>query len=234
MSSPGESCRQMRPDFMLGKQIFFDPTGKRARLLRRLAWGMGTISAVVFIAFGATLMVVHHPASAALEGSQVSIRCAWAPTCSTAHALYVTNAADPEAVKAATSLAVELREKERALRALGPRSDDVNHRPIPHRLDNPADRALSIGFYVNWDDNSYAALKRALPNLDWVIPSWLTLSGKTMDLHPDIDERARAEASRGAEDTHLADDSKCGGGRLGRNWTCAFAGRSGCPQRTDL
>jgi len=84
---------------MLGKQIFFDPTGKRARLLRRLAWAMGTFSAVVFVAFGATLMVVHHPASAALEGAQVSIRCAWAPTCSTAHAIYITGAADPEAVK---------------------------------------------------------------------------------------------------------------------------------------
>ncbi len=177
---------------MLGKQIFFDPTGKRARLLRRLAWAMGTFSAVVFVAFGATLMVVHHPASAALEGAQVSIRCAWAPTCSTAHAIYITGAADPEAVKAATTLADELREKERALHASSRQPDQASHRPIPRGLDNPADRALSIGFYVNWDDNSYAALKRALPNLDWVIPSWLSLSGKSMELNPDIDDRALA------------------------------------------
>ncbi len=174
---------------MLGKQIFFDPTGKRARLLRRLAWAMGTISAVVFVAFGATLMVVHHPASAALDASQVSIRCAWAPTCSAAHALYVTGG-DSEALKAAAGVAAELREKERALHVAGRRPDELSQRPIPLGMDNPKDRALSIGFYVNWDDNSYAALKRTLPDLDWVIPSWLSLSGKTMDLNVEIDERA--------------------------------------------
>ena len=48
-------------------------------------------------------------------------------------------------------------------------------RPLPHR-------PLAIGFYVNWDDTSYAALKRALPKLDWVLPSWLSLAGPDMHL----------------------------------------------------
>ena len=41
----------------------------------------------------------------------------------------------------------------------------------------PTGRPASIGFYVNDDDNSYPDLKRALPHLDWLVPSWMTLDG---------------------------------------------------------
>ena len=51
------------------------------------------------------------------------------------------------------------------------------------------DRPLSIGFYVNWDDNSYPALKRALPNLDWLIPTWLSLEGSNLELKTDVDDK---------------------------------------------
>ena len=175
---------------MIGKQIFFDPTGKRALVLRWLAWALGTLSALVMIIFVAILMIVHHPANAGLDSPQVSIRCAWAPTCSAAHALTITTAADPELVKSATMLAAELREKERELRTPHPQTDTPNRRPVPIALDGQDARALSIGFYVNWDDNSYPALKRALPNLDWVVPAWLALSGPSMDLKVEADDRA--------------------------------------------
>ncbi|HEX3282497.1 MAG TPA: glycosyltransferase [Pyrinomonadaceae bacterium] len=36
----------------------------------------------------------------------------------------------------------------------------------------PANRPLSIGFYINWDESSYASLKRNLDHLDWVIAEW--------------------------------------------------------------
>ncbi len=39
---------------MSRKPIFFDPTGKRSRLLLRLAWGLGTISGLVMALFVAT------------------------------------------------------------------------------------------------------------------------------------------------------------------------------------
>ena len=120
---------------MIGKQIFFDPTGKRALVLRWLAWALGTLSALVMIIFVAILMIVHHPANAGLDSPQVSIRCAWAPTCSAAHALTITSAADPELVKTATMLAAELREKERELRTPHPQTDAPNRRPVPIALD---------------------------------------------------------------------------------------------------
>lgn len=37
-------------------------------------------------------------------------------------------------------------------------------------------RPLAIGFYVNWDDSSYASLKNNINELDWVVPEWIRLS----------------------------------------------------------
>ena len=41
---------------------------------------------------------------------------------------------------------------------------------------------MSLGFYVNWDETSLPSLKRALPQLDCVMPNWLRLAGPNMDL----------------------------------------------------
>ena len=46
---------------MLGKPVFFDPTGKRARLLRAVAWVAGTLSTIVIVLFAAMLVIVHRP-----------------------------------------------------------------------------------------------------------------------------------------------------------------------------
>jgi len=178
---------------MLGKPIFFDPTGKRARVLQALAWLAGTVSAIVMVLFAAILVVVHRPEDKSFDQqltSHTSIRCAWAPTCSPAHAMTDSNAADPELLKTASTLASDLRERERDLRTHHPQVEFVNRRPLPAPLRGSKERSLSIGFYVNWDDNSYPALKRALPQLDWIIPGWLTLDGQAMALKPDIDDRA--------------------------------------------
>lgn len=52
-------------------------------------------------------------------------------------------------------------------------------------------RPLSVGFYVNWDDSSYASLKQNINSLDWVVPEWIRLSGNQSDpLVLDVDERA--------------------------------------------
>jgi len=178
---------------MIGKPVFFDPTGKRSRVLRGLAWGVCTLSALVMTVFVAILLIVHRPGADSFEeqlASHASIRCAWAPTCSPAHAITVTTAADPELLKSAANLAAELREKERELSTRRPQAEVVDRHPVPAPLRGPSDRALSIGFYVNWDDNSYPALKRALPHLDWVIPAWLSLDTPAMNLKIDVDDRA--------------------------------------------
>jgi len=177
---------------MIGKPVFFDPTGKRGRVLRGLAWGMGTLSALIIITFAAILLVVHRPGNDTFDeqfSPHVSIRCAWAPTCSAAHGIAVTTAADPEMLKSASMLAAERREKEREL-PRHPQAEVVDRHPVPVALRGSGEKPLSIGFYVNWDDNSYPALKQALPNLDWVIPSWLSLVGPGLNMKADVDDRA--------------------------------------------
>ena len=51
-------------------------------------------------------------------------------------------------------------------------------------------RPLTIGFYVTWDDSSYTSLKMALPKLDWVVPSWLELTGPEMELKAGVDQKS--------------------------------------------
>lgn len=175
---------------MTGKPIFFDPTGKRGRALTRLAWAVGTVSAFVMTAFVATLVIVHKPAAEpnAAE-THPSIRCAWAPSCTTAHGLSITTAADPEALRSAARLAEELREQERNLHQR-PQAQAVERRSLPAALARPEGRPISVGFYVGWDDNSYPELKRALPSLDWVVPDWLSLQGPDLALDTAVDDRA--------------------------------------------
>jgi hypothetical protein len=86
---------------------------------------------------------------------------------------------------------ITIREKEGELPTSHPQAESPpDRRPVPVVLKGPDERSLSIGFYVNWDDTSYPALKRALPHLDWLIPGWLNLEGPTMDLKINIEDRA--------------------------------------------
>ena len=34
-------------------------------------------------------------------------------------------------------------------------------------------RPLTVGFYVTWDDFSFASLEAQIAKLDWMVPSWL-------------------------------------------------------------
>src|SRR6516165_9682631 len=126
---------------MTSKPIFFDPTGRRGRVLARLAWALGTISALVAVLFIATLMIVDQPGVERPDPTapHPSIRCAWEPTCSAAHGLNTT-AVDPERLKVAANLAADLRKEERALRTRHPQAEVVDRRPVPASLAPPGDR----------------------------------------------------------------------------------------------
>src|SRR6478735_9156678 len=43
--------------------------------------------------------------------------------------------------------------------------------------------AIVAGFFVNWDDNSFASLKRNYDKLDWVIGEWAFISADADSLH---------------------------------------------------
>lgn len=165
---------------MQKKPIFFDPTGRRASHVSRLALLAGVISTLFVVACAASLFVGPN-----MVGLHIGEHAR------TRHALAGVKAAAPELLKPAAKLAAELRARQKQLHA--PRTHASKaaalHIPPPS-LDKPADRPLAIGFYVNWDDSSYPSLKRALPTLDWVIPTWMSVSGAEMALHTSIDTKA--------------------------------------------
>jgi cellulose synthase/poly-beta-1,6-N-acetylglucosamine synthase-like glycosyltransferase/peptidoglycan/xylan/chitin deacetylase (PgdA/CDA1 family)/spore germination protein YaaH len=165
---------------MQKKPIFFDPTGRRAAHISRLALLAGVVSTLFALACALSLFIVPHMAGLQLGNYN-----------KTRHALAHVKAAEPELLKSAAKLAAEVRAKQKQLYRSRPHAsrNTTAHAP-PVLLDKPAGRSLAIAFYVNWDDSSYPALKRALPSLDWVIPTWLSVSGPDMALHVSVDAKA--------------------------------------------
>jgi cellulose synthase/poly-beta-1,6-N-acetylglucosamine synthase-like glycosyltransferase/peptidoglycan/xylan/chitin deacetylase (PgdA/CDA1 family)/spore germination protein YaaH len=159
--------------------IFFDPTGRRAGHVSRLVLVAGVVSTLFVVACALSLFFA--PNMIALHiGTPAKPR----------HALANVKAADPELLKSAARLATEVRARQRQLHPPRPRARSSAAHVPPLSLNKPADRPLAIGFYVNWDDGSYPSLKRALPSLDWVIPTWMSISGPDMALHTSIDAKA--------------------------------------------
>lgn len=160
--------------------IFFDPTGRRAIHVSRVVLFAGVLSTLLAAACAISLFV--WPSMVGLHIGEHN---------RTRHALANVKAADPELLKPAAKLAAEVRARQKLLHP--PRTHAGKaasaHAPPPS-LDKPAGRPLAIGFYVNWDDSSYASLKRTLPTLDWVIPTWMSVSGPDMALHTSVDAKA--------------------------------------------
>lgn len=165
---------------MQKKPIFFDPSGRRASHVSRLALLAGVVSTLFVVACAISLFV-----GPSMDGLHIGEHAR------TRHALANVKAAAPELLKPAAKLAAEVRARQKLLHAPKTHASKAaaSHVPPPS-LDKPAGRPLAIGFYVNWDDSSYSSLKRSLPQLDWVIPSWMSLSGKDMALHTSVDAKA--------------------------------------------
>ena len=220
---------------MIGKPVFFDPTGKRARLLGGLPGRLARSAPLVIVALRC------HPdgrASAGRDGFDRQLSACLDPLRLGADLLGGACASPPRrrpipnCSKPPSKLAADLREKERALRTRHPQAEVVDRHPVPAPLGGSNERSLSIGFYVNWDDNSYPALKRALPHLDWVIPGWLSLDGASMDLKADVDDRVLSYIQDNeAQHPDPAHDPERGGGKMGRPGAGAAARRSGGARR---
>jgi len=162
---------------MQKKPIFFDPTGRRATHVSRLVLLAGVVSTLFVVACAISLFVGPN-----MTGLHLG---------KTRHALSGVKAAAPELLRPAARLAAEVRARQKLLRSSRTHATKPAsmHTP-PLSLNKPAGRPLAIAFYVNWDDSSYASLKRALPSLDWVIPTWMSLSGPDMALNTSVDAKA--------------------------------------------
>lgn len=161
---------------MSSKQVFFDRSGRRGRVWKRLSLLMLLGVMLTVAAFVAVLEVAHSPGATGTVAALFSV-----------DKPYV---AVPAVVSDANRLAAVLRDKERELGRGKTIAQAAPTEPNSSSYTPPAGRPLSIGFYVNWDDNSYPALQRTLPHLDWVLPTWLSISGAQMALKSDVDDQA--------------------------------------------
>ncbi|HWY60754.1 MAG TPA: polysaccharide deacetylase family protein [Rhizomicrobium sp.] len=167
---------------MANKPVFFDVTGRRAARLSTLGWVMAIVSTVLGIGFAASLLVAQPDVKLDLPGRSVAVN----------PPQLVRQAVAPGLLKSAARLAAEARARRLEIQRLRHFRNIMPAR-VPAGLQPKKGRALAIGFYVNWGesaDASFSSLKRALPRLDWVIPTWLTLDGPDLAFKPNLDIRS--------------------------------------------
>ncbi len=164
---------------MANKPIFFDETGRRAARLSLLGWVGAVISTIVGIAFLVSILGVQ-------EISSPDIHLRRTPDNS-----LIRRAIAPSLLKSEARLAAEARHREELVRQWKLRTarSKLPERALSEVLRPRPDRPLNMAFYVNWDEVSYPALKRALPKLDWVLPSWLAVTGPNMALQTSMDQK---------------------------------------------
>lgn len=155
--------------------VFYDPRGRRWRHVRRTYLTLGVIITALVAVFIASVLA--NP----FLGPQLNLR-------PLAHLPHVTdlkprppavlpNPREAKAKKAQAELQREL-SKTRVTPGLRPELMPIAPPPSTTPLPAPAQftsKPLSIGFYVDWDESSYASLERNLDHLDWVVPQWVHL-----------------------------------------------------------
>lgn len=149
--------------------VFYDPAGRRWRRIRRawlaLAITISALAAIFIASVLANPLLPHlnlrpvaslpHPAD--IKPKPLSI---------------AANPTEQKAKKAREELQHALATTKRVI----PAQRASLTAPIPAPQTAPpvtqTSRPLTIGFYVNWDESSYASLTRNLNQLDWVIAEW--------------------------------------------------------------
>jgi poly-beta-1,6 N-acetyl-D-glucosamine synthase len=161
---------------MANKPVFFDATGKRALRISLIGWAAAIVSTLLGAAFLTSLAAVPHFANVKLPGRLTPVSAQMLE-----QAALEQKALAPGLLRSAANLAAEARAKRiEVLKAKRLRNERIARQ---HKLAllHPKGRPLAIAFYPDWEGTAYDELKSALPKLDWVIPTWLSLQGP--DLH---------------------------------------------------
>jgi len=165
---------------MAKKPIFFDASGKRAARISVIGWIALVASVVLGGAFVASLIAVPREAILNLPGRLTAI-----------HAPELENkAVAPGLLKSAEQLAEAARikkaERQRARRLA---KAQQHHKAAASTLLPQRGRPLSTAFFPNWEASAFDSLRLALPKLDWVMPTWISLQGPDLALKDGFDQR---------------------------------------------
>ncbi|HKP46344.1 MAG TPA: glycosyltransferase [Pyrinomonadaceae bacterium] len=154
---------------MSDSPVFYDPAGRRWRRVRRTWLALAVVVTAVTGVFVASVLVnpvlpslnvrpvATLPNSADIKPRQPSVPA---------------NPSEQKARKAQAELQHALSLTSRVVPGRRRSQLAVIPPPVLPPPVVPATRPLSVGFYINWDESSYASLKRNLDHLDWVIAEW--------------------------------------------------------------
>jgi len=164
---------------MIQHPIFFDPKNRRAAHVSRVAWTLAIMSTVAGIVFLSSLFIFR----------------TFPETLKTAPAQRYSILNDVAKIQHLLPTVRNLARKAQ--------SEKKKFPPSMHPLAMAAARAkgvkasverrekpLTVGFYANWDDGSFASLRNNVQHLDWVVASWLYLLGDSMELKVTLDDKA--------------------------------------------
>ncbi|MGB8601908.1 MAG: glycosyltransferase [Rhizomicrobium sp.] len=167
---------------MPNKPIFYDETGHRAQRFSIFGWIGAVLSTVLGI-----IVLVSIIATQNVKSPDLPIRLS-ADSKMEQH--LARKAVDPARLKSAERLASEARAREKLMARWRQQEMRSHMRPISAALRQQGNEPLVIGFYASWDDTSFQSLKRSLKTLDWVVPSWSTISGPKMAFKSNIDAKS--------------------------------------------
>jgi cellulose synthase/poly-beta-1,6-N-acetylglucosamine synthase-like glycosyltransferase/peptidoglycan/xylan/chitin deacetylase (PgdA/CDA1 family) len=166
---------------MANKPIFFDASGKRAARLTVIGWVAAVVSVLLGAAFVASLLAVPQEAAFGLPGAKLTA----------IHTPELENkAVAPGLLKSAEQLAISARAK-KLERQRGRRlaKEQEARRAKASTLRPQQGRPLSTAFYPNWEPSAYDSLQVALPQLDWVMPTWISLQGPNLAFHDGYNQK---------------------------------------------
>ncbi len=154
--------------------VFYDPRGRRWRRVKRTYLALGIAVTAITAIFIASVLANPLLPRLNLRPLQNLPR--------TSDLKLPRPPALLNAREAGAKKAVDLLQKESAKTRVVParRSELTPILPAPVNTPLPApasfnSKQLAIGFYVNWDESSYASLERNLDHLDWVVAQWAHL-----------------------------------------------------------
>ncbi|MBL6853853.1 MAG: glycosyltransferase, partial [Alphaproteobacteria bacterium] len=173
---------------MSDKPIFYDATGWRALGASVAGWTAGIFSLILGAAFVVTMINVPVLGTKTpFHFTPVSI------------ADLEKDAKAPGLVRSAARSGAEAwAAREQHARELALRNERRLHGrpPLAAVLKPQGDRPLAAAFLPNWgyyDQDPRPALARALPKIDWLLPTWLALQGDDLTLNNMVDQGMLAE-----------------------------------------
>lgn len=171
--------------------VFFDPKGHRWRRVRRTWLSLAVIITSVAAVFIVSVIVnpllpqLNLPSATALPHAK-DLKLLPPPLPPAPHALKAQHA-EAELRHALQTTNIVPGKKPAQMQVAPPPPATT---PTSTLTSASSAKPLAIGFYVNWDDSSYASLKRNLTQLDWIVPEWIRLQDGPDPLVRDIDPRA--------------------------------------------